>query len=102
MLTISARIVPSHKIISKSHQINLQKNRLNPLQYKRSFQSKRSLQCNASFDNNFSDLIVHNSYIIGKYIGYIVLFTATLNWMSYRRIRKLIQDDDNKKPKGKK
>jgi hypothetical protein len=99
MLTISTRIVPSHKIIS--HQINLQKNRPNRLQYKRSFQSKRSLRCNASFDN-FNDLIVHNSYLVGKYIGYIVLFSATLNWMSYRRIRRIIEDDHNSKSKPKK
>ena len=93
--------MPSHKVISQSHQINLQKNRQKPLQYKRSFQSKRSLRCNASFDN-LNDLIVHNSYIIGKYIGYIVLFTATLNWMSYRRIRRIIEDDDSSKSKRKK
>lgn len=43
------------------------------------------------------DTIVHNSYIIGEYIGYFVLFYAVLNWMTYRRIRKLTEEQNKKK-----
>lgn len=40
------------------------------------------------------EVIVNNSYILGKYIGYVVLFTAVLNWMTYRRMRKFMDEDD--------
>jgi hypothetical protein len=101
---ISARLLPSQKN-SASCRIHLPKqrnipNRLRPCTR---FQNKRSVHCNVSgIDNELSELIMHNSYLIGKYLGYIVLFTATLNWMSYRRIRKFMEDDDNEKTKHKK
>jgi hypothetical protein len=48
--------------------------------------------CN-NITNPLSESLVHNSAIIGEYFGLFVLFTATLNWMSYRRIRKIMEDD---------
>jgi hypothetical protein len=47
--------------------------------------------------NALQTVIVNNSYILGKYIGYIVLFTAVLNWITYRRIRKFMDDDETTK-----
>ena len=40
--------------------------------------------------------IVEQSEIIGKGITFFVLFTATLNWMYYRRLRKKIEDEQKK------
>jgi hypothetical protein len=92
MLTISSRFIPSHKV-----GIHLRKKRVRQLQLKT---QSRPVRCN--FSNEVNDVIVHNSYLIGKYVGLIVLFTATLNWMSYRRIRKMIEDEENNQPKRKK
>jgi hypothetical protein len=40
-----------------------------------------------------NNMLIHNSAIVGEYLGLFVLFAATLNWMSYRRIRKMMEDD---------
>ena len=54
------------------------------------YKNQRRVICNSS---PLSESLVHNSAIIGEYLGLFVLFTATLNWMSYRRIRKIMEDD---------
>jgi len=52
---------------------------------------------NAYDMSELKDILIHNSYIIGEYIGYFVLFYAALNWMTYRRIRKLAEEQNKKK-----
>jgi len=47
--------------------------------------------------NALQTVVVNNSYILGKYIGYVVLFTAVLNWMTYRCMRKFMDDDETTK-----
>jgi hypothetical protein len=48
--------------------------------------------------------IVHQSEIIGRGLGLFVLYTATLNYMHYRRIRKAVEQakDEQKNDKNKK
>jgi len=52
---------------------------------------------NAYDMTELKDILIHNSYIIGEYIGYFILFYAVLNWMTYRRIRKLAEEQNKKK-----
>jgi hypothetical protein len=71
---------------------------LRSYQYKKKPMYKKQRGCvcnnNVSFISDpLSESLVHNSAIIGEYFGLFVLFTATLNWMSYRRIRKMMEDD---------
>ena len=53
---------------------------------------KRSVRMNST-NEVVNNMLIHNSAIVGEYLGLFVLFAATLNWMSYRRIRKMMEDD---------
>ena len=89
-------IYPKNQIMNKS-SIQQQRAILNTT---RAFQVGGDIvSTNDTLLIQIQDAIVHNSYIIGEYIGYFVLFYATLNWMTYRRIRKLAEEENKIKKK---
>lgn len=72
--------------------IALQPIRLSSYKPRPIYKNHRRVHC-YNISDPLSESLVHNSAIIGEYFGLFVLFTATLNWMSYRRIRKIMEDD---------
>ena len=95
-MQIIARTSLSKGISNKGRYRSIQPNNYNKIKAhitSRNTHIVQSFQLGVS-DTSLQELLIEQSYIVGHFIGYFVLFTALFNWIYYRDINNK-NDEDN-------